>query len=193
MRCAVVCYLTSTSHLPWEIHREDRVHGRKGERGEETDISQVSWSPASVPEPCVGADRAGAVPVRTKNTVSRYRPWALLPQHGEGSRTLQLLALLLEFLPSTSFHYILFWWDPAHIPGTRETQYMEDSEAQRWLHNIWWMEARLAPSVTTPKGSLKNVPEGEGCRRGLAQDNSEGLTSVGWKTWGIVGSCWVRI
>ena len=83
------------------------MKGRKCERGEETDISQVSWSPASVTEPCVGADKAGAVPVRTKNTVSRYRPWALLPQHGEGSRALRPLVLVLAVLPSSFFHYSL--------------------------------------------------------------------------------------
>ena len=35
------------------------------------------------------------------------------------------------------------------------------------------------PQLPTPKGSLKNVSEGEGCGQALAQDNSEGLTSVG--------------
>lgn len=35
------------------------------------------------------------------------------------------------------------------------------------------------PQSPSPKGSLKNVPEGKGCGRGLAQDNSEDPTSLG--------------
>ena len=45
--------------------------GGEGGWGGETDIAQVSGSPASVTGPCVGAHKAGAVPVGTK------RSWSL--------------------------------------------------------------------------------------------------------------------
>ena len=52
--------------------------GGRGE-GKETDIPQVSWSPPSVIEPCVGADKTGAVPAGTKRW-----PLALAESHFMG-------------------------------------------------------------------------------------------------------------
>ena len=52
--------------------REGRVYGRKGGGVGEIDISQVSWSPPFVTEPCNGADKPGEVPVGNKEAVSWF-------------------------------------------------------------------------------------------------------------------------
>ena len=51
---------------------EGRVYGRKGGGVGEIDISQVSWSPPFVTEPCNGADKPGEVPVGNKEAVSWF-------------------------------------------------------------------------------------------------------------------------
>ena len=107
----------------------------EGGGGGETDNSQVSGSPLSVTEPCVGADKTGAVTAGTKRW-----PLALVESHfmGEGVRSIQPLAPA-AFVSCPQLLSTTFYLDEIQLSYLkhRKLNLVEDGEAQRRLYYPW--------------------------------------------------------
>ena len=101
----------------------------EGGGGGETDIFQVSGSPLSVTEPCVGADKTGAVTAETKRW-----PLALVESHfmGEGVRSIQPLAPAV-FVSCPQLLSTTVYFDEIQLTYLKhgKLNIWEDSEAQR--------------------------------------------------------------